>query len=122
MLHLLLQISPKLRLVITNEWQRCVIGSTKISCFMECHWCSNVHVARVKHQIPPGWAFSTVKNCLIVHVQRKVLNLKELWVIGKITNTRRNCECFVPVPEVVSGVDFGFINIASAVMNIRVCY
>lgn len=114
MLHLLMQIRPQLRLVIANKRQRRIVRPTEVSRLMECHRRSDVHIASVKDQVPSWWTLSTIKNRLIVHVQWKILDFEELWIVSDVANSRTHCECFIPIPEVVGGVDLGFVDVSGA--------
>lgn len=78
--HLPLQIQPKNIIWSANEGHRCVIWSTELSSFVECHWSSNVHITCVQDKWPSRRAF-IIQNCFIVQLVRHVIYLKQKRII-----------------------------------------
>lgn len=120
MFHLLLQILENHRIIIANEWQRGVIRSTKIARLMEGHRRADVHVASVEDEVPSWRAFSSIENRLIVHVKWQILDLEQGRIIGSVTNSRTDCKCLIPVPEIVCRIDFCLVNISRTVPELNV--
>lgn len=55
MSHLTLQIRPQLGRITLNERKRGVVGTAKITCLVERHRSTDVHVAGVDEERPARW-------------------------------------------------------------------